>query len=410
MNTRMDRKKLNISTYILQPYARTRQHIADLSACGIDFVICVDYDIEMLDLFAQYGMGAVVSGLVPGWFGGQGENAGKLAECNPLWKYDEAIKGFKDHPAIWGIDVGDEPSVLEFPHYGKVIQLVDEAFKDQFAYLNLYPNYGMLAKNTEEEIGKQLGTDTYEQYIDQYCRNVPTDYISCDFYPYSRNIKDFYDNLRVVSDACRKHNKDFWIVLQVNSHREDATISINQLRFQAFSAMAFGAEAISWACYTAGWWYHQVLDEKGKKTPQYEKLKQVNREIKTIADEYMRYRNIATYFVGAGDNSDFADMSFAPMEVLRTDIFNNVKEKDGKPLLVGEMISREDCGKRALMICPVDDPMDRNPQFGTLEFCVNGNYKIRAWNGDGELKIAASENGLYCLQLTSNNGVFITAE
>ena len=44
MNTRMDRKRLNIGTYHLKPYARTEQHVKDLADCGIDFVICMDYD------------------------------------------------------------------------------------------------------------------------------------------------------------------------------------------------------------------------------------------------------------------------------------------------------------------------------------------------------------------------------
>lgn len=410
MNTRMNRKRLNIGTYILQPYARTHPHIRDLSACGIDFVVGMDYDIETLNLFEQYGIGAVVSGIVPGWFGGLGENAGEMAKCNPLQKYDEAAENYKDHPAIWGIDVGDEPSALEFSHYGSVILRVDEKFSKQFAYLNLYPNYGMLGQNTDEEIRKQLGTQTYEQHIDQYCKYVPTEYICCDFYPYSRNVRDFYENLRIVSDACRKNNRHFWIVLQVNSHREDRIISLNQLRFQAFSAMAFGAQVITWACYTAGWWHHQVLDDQGNKTPQYEKLKQVNSEMKCIAEEYMRYRNVATHFVGSGDNIDAAIVSRTPVTTLHTDVFCNIQEENGLPLIVGEMVSREDGNGRALMICPADDPMDSNPHIGTLQFCLKGNYRVRAWNGVGEINIAESPNRQYCLQLNSGNGVFIVAE
>ena len=38
MNKRMDRTKLNIGTYILQPYARSEAHIKDLADAGVDFV------------------------------------------------------------------------------------------------------------------------------------------------------------------------------------------------------------------------------------------------------------------------------------------------------------------------------------------------------------------------------------
>ena len=136
---RMDRGKLNIGVYHLRPYARTEAHIKDLADCGVDFVICMDYDRPALDLFSKYGVGAIVSGIVPGWWGGDGDNAGKLEETNPLSKYEEAAASFKDHPAIWGIDIGDEPSALDFPYYAKVMAKVEELFPNQFAFLNLYP-------------------------------------------------------------------------------------------------------------------------------------------------------------------------------------------------------------------------------------------------------------------------------
>ena len=40
--------------------------------------------------------------------------------------------------------------------------------------------------------------------------------------------------------------------------------------------MAFGAENIIWACYTAGWWSNQVVDENGEKTQQYAKMQKIN--------------------------------------------------------------------------------------------------------------------------------------
>ncbi|MBQ9995478.1 MAG: hypothetical protein IJP32_03840, partial [Clostridia bacterium] len=82
MNKRMNRERLNIGVYHLKPYARTEKHIRELKECGVDFVICMDYDKPALDLFEKYGVGAIVSGIVPGWWGGDGDNAGKMAETN----------------------------------------------------------------------------------------------------------------------------------------------------------------------------------------------------------------------------------------------------------------------------------------------------------------------------------------
>ena len=84
MNTRMNRSRLNIGVYHLKEYARTEQHVRDLSDCGIDFVICLDNARPTLDLLAKYGVGAIGSGIVPGWWGGDGNNAGTMAEWNPI--------------------------------------------------------------------------------------------------------------------------------------------------------------------------------------------------------------------------------------------------------------------------------------------------------------------------------------
>ena len=141
MNTRMNRSKINIGTYCLQSYARSEAHIRDLRECGIDFVIGMQStDTATLDLMAQYGVGCVANGVLPGWWGGNGERAGQLSQINPMKSYEAGAANFKDHPAIWGIDIGDEPSALDFPYYGRVYSKVNAMFPNQFTYLNLYPN------------------------------------------------------------------------------------------------------------------------------------------------------------------------------------------------------------------------------------------------------------------------------
>ena len=119
MNMRMKKNQIRIGTYYLQPNARSEDHVRDLAQCGIDFVIGVERDGKLLDLLEQYQVGAIVNRVVPGWFGGNGANAGTMAEKNPLEAYETAARSFQDHPAIWGIDIGDEPSCLDFPHYGR---------------------------------------------------------------------------------------------------------------------------------------------------------------------------------------------------------------------------------------------------------------------------------------------------
>ncbi len=409
MNKRMNRKRFNIGTYILQPYARSEAHIRDLAECGIDFVVCMGDDRSALDLFEKYGVGAIVSGIVPGWWGGDGENAGKLEETNPPEKYESAARTFADHPAIWGIDMGDEPSALDFPYYGRIIADADRNFENQFAYLNLYPNYASVSQNSSAQTVNQLGTPTYGEHIAQYCRYVPTDYICYDFYMYSINVAKAYENLRVVSNACRATGRDMWIVLQVNSSRPEEWMSEDQLRFQAYSAMAFGAKNIIWACYTAGWWHNQVLDENGEKTEQYGKLRKVNGEIRRIADEYMRFERVSTHFVGFEGHPDMEGVGQETVGALDTGVFFGVKSDAGAPIVVGQMVSRERNGEYALMVCAADDAFGRNPKEYSVVFSANGRT-VRAVGGSGEADVKRLPDGRFAVPISSCGGVLIIAK
>ena len=75
---KMDYSKFHIGAYYLKPYARTESHIKDLADCGIDFIVNINYDKNTLDLLYKYHIGAIVTGAVPSWWGGDGKNAGKL--------------------------------------------------------------------------------------------------------------------------------------------------------------------------------------------------------------------------------------------------------------------------------------------------------------------------------------------
>jgi len=406
---RMDRSRLNIGAYILQPYARSEAHIKDVADCGIDFIICMQDDRPALDLFQKYGIGAIVSGIVPGWWGGDGTHAGTLHERNPLSMYEEKAAAFKDHPAIWGIDIGDEPSALDFPHYGKILAKVEEVFPNQFAFLNLYPNYASVSQNSEDQTTCQLGTKTYAEHIEQYCKYVPADYLSYDFYYKNVGVAKDYDNLRIVADACRRTGRGMWVTTQVNSYDPKVWITENELRFQAYSAMAFGAENLTWACYTAGWWDNQVVDKEGNKTQQYDKLKKVNAEIHLLGKRYMKYIGKETAFIGFDGAAAkmLEGTSETSLKAYEDDVFECLCA--GCPLVVGKMAARDGSADEALFICVADDPFDKAPKKYTLRFKAPGRA-VSVLGGDGYLPMKRDAEGWCECTVSSNQGLLIEAE
>ena len=292
MSQRMKKNQLNIGVHHLHHYARTEEHIRDVVAAGVEFVTELDCgDRKSFDLFAKYGLGVIVTGVIPKWGGGGYGYVGRMQEKFPPEVYAEGMKNYVDHPAFWGVYFCDEPNAADFRYMGEMVEYVNSHSTDISAYLNLYPNYAQVSQNTEKIIESQLGTPSYEEYIEQYCKYIPTDYISFDYYAYGRGLrytKDepnpgmayLYENLRVVANACRATGRSLWFIGQVNSYFPEIFTSTNQIRMQAFAAMAFGVENIQWGCYTAGWWHNQVLD----KTEEFSYFYMDNYYLKTLVE------------------------------------------------------------------------------------------------------------------------------
>lgn len=389
----MDKNRLNIGVYYLRPPARTEAHIRDLAECGVDFVVSMDCHRPTLDLFAKYGIAAIVSDVLPHWWGGKGENAGTLAEKNPLDAYDAAAGKFTDHPAICGLSIGDEPSALDFPHYGRIYRQVQALFPEKFPFLNLYPNYGCIFQNTPEEITAQLGAAGYEAYLAQYCAHVPAPYISYDHYLYTTSVPTALENLRIAAEACQRTGRSLWIVLQVNSYDPQVWISENQLRFQAFSALAYGAANILWACYSPGWWHNHVLDKSGEKTQQYEKLRAVNRELHTLGAALRAYTPTATAYLHRGD--------------WKGHVFREPEADSDTPVLASSLTARD--GAEALFLLAADDPYDRCPGTTRITFRCPG-YLPTALGGNGPHPIQPLGDDRYAIRLPSNAAVLLTAQ
>ena len=457
----MDRNRLNVGTYYLKPYAQTERHVKDAKECGIDFFVCIESttnlsEIGVLDLLHKYGIGAFVSRVTPSWHGGSTRILRSIEKERPLRHWIERANRYpyRHHPAVWGMTIGDEPGALTFPFYRNVISRLQEDHPNLTFFLNLLPNVApkdrpplpfadAVAKLHGEHpdlVGKGPDSEPdgykdmltfyqardYEDYIREYCEQIPLDYISYDFYLYKgpeRRIPLSFENMKTVSDACRRTGRDFWSVMQVNSSDRNRVISVDGLRYQAYQSMAYGATTLLWACYTAGWWHHQVLDDKGEKTPQYDKLKKVNAEIHRIGDTYMRYRNVETHLVGDYDapNVHFRAPANLLQETEKTGTqrtvaaldspwFGRVQASGGEALMVGEMVGRKDAGSHALFVCAADDPMENAPHEYEISFCPLLGGSVRAFGPDGELPMSAASDGTARVPIRSNGFVMLTWE
>ena len=409
-----DRAKFNVGTYYLQPYARTPQHLQDVKDCGIDFVVgLLPRERAALDGFEKYGIGSFTCGFTEFILGGP-DWAGKVAERAPLKGYDDCLATYRknrwEHPATTGISFMDECSAVDYPHIGKVTGRMLKLMPECFMYCCLLP-YGMSgAPNEKSRLQSSYGAVSYRQYVEEYCEHMPLDYICWDNYLYnSLLLGDYYENFRIVADVCRQTGRALWYVGQATTSGKN-WLSENAMRYQANTVMAFGGETILWACYTKGWWENHVVDELGRKTQQYDKLKKVNAEIHALSPYYMRYRNVNTHFVGfAGHADDLKNTEIAPKDEVNCGYFRGVRAEDGLQLIVGEMTPKVRDESRALFVLAADDPFDRGNRMRRVRFEIAEGFEARVIGNQGKVPLVQDGKGGYAFEISSCFGALVVA-
>ena len=410
--------RFNIGVYCTATNT-TAEHIRAMKECGIDFVAqmsmrATNRTAEQRPLLAREGIGEVVyRRFVDGL--GRGVPVDEMLKRAEV--YGKSIRsdyGEGKIPGFVAIEFGDEPSARVFKEIAQAIAEVKKSSRGLPLFLNLYPNYASVTENSADQTKGQLGVPSYQEYIDAYCREVPLDHICWDFYLCGLNPKyylsKYYDNFRIVADACRRTGRKLYFIGQVNSRSPKYWVSERQLRFQAFTTLAFGGESIMWACWSGGWWANQVVDKQGKLTQQYEKLKKVNHELIAIATVYMRFRNVSTSFVGFPDGcDDLAGLPVKSEQSLDDGFVRGLCAEDGDRLVVGTMAPRTpaDDGSRAYVVLAADYTADKNPKSRRVKFALQGGYSVKAMDGNGPVKIERGEDGLLSFPIESCGGVFL---
>lgn len=414
----LDRGKFHISCFSFNKPAQTRAHIRQAKECGLNIVsggIFPD-DCPEFGAFAEEGLD-VRCIYLPRVCGG-GQKSEDLRRKYPREKLEAMLDAFNakhaGNPAIRMMNVSDEPGVPSMAFLGDVVRLVEEKCPQLRAYVNLFPNYAQAAESETSVKVSQLGTTSYKKYIDEYCRLVPTKFISYDHYPIFRTAAQtrqfaprWYGNLKVVADACRRTGRDLWVGPQANSRVKCPPITENHLRYQAFSAMAFGAVDLTWACWTLGWWDNNLMETNGTLTCQYPKLKTVNAEVRTLAEHYMKLRNVATHFVGFADEKEgLAQYEIVPVRSVSASGVTDLAAADGSSLVVGEMVARDPASAvRGLFVYGANDCADERRETHVVTFVAKG--KVRAFGPNGPVDVKSEAGGRYSFDLADNSAVLV---
>ena len=197
----------------------------------------------------------------------------------------EIVARFKDHPANAGYFVRDEPPLSMIPPLNNLIKTIKSVDKSRMCYVNLLPLYGT---------SQAMGTDNYNDYVKRYVDDLQWDVVSFDFYPieFSGIRYGWYKNLEIIRDESKRIGKDFWAFALTTSHSNYPIPTLDHLRLQVYSNLAYGARGIQyytyWTTTSPNYVYTSgPIGKDGAKTVVYDHLKQVNSEMNALSHIFL---------------------------------------------------------------------------------------------------------------------------
>lgn len=266
-----------------------------------------------------------------------------LVSCPPLESATQAtVRQLRNHPGLAGYFLGDEPSAAAFGADKRWAEKVRAVDPDHIVYVNLFPDYAS---------PEQLGVPTYERYVDEFANSVPVTFLSFDYYPIvGRSVRaSWYGNLATIAAAARKRHMPFWAFALSLRHFNYPTATLPDLREQVFSDLAYGAQGIQYFTYwkpgglDSG---DSPIDAAGKRTVVYDRVKQMNSEIRALSPVFLNSTVVSVGHTGQHLAPGMATyQQAAPVTSLHTDA-------------AGALVSIMDNGGRRFMII-VNHDIDR---------------------------------------------------
>jgi hypothetical protein len=213
-------------------------------------------------------------------------NDARDAGIKLLIKGFEGVDAVKSHSAFEGYPVTDEPSQNEFSGLATEVQNIMNVDPDHWCYINLYPLGASLS---------QLGSTSYESYIDSFINTVPVELLSFDQYPITTSgiSANFYQNLEIISSKAKAKGIPFWAFALSSAYNDRPVPTIEHLRFQMFSNLVYGAQGLQYFSYTQPSdtenedFIDAPIDSDGKQTATWYVVKQMNTEIKGLSPVFL---------------------------------------------------------------------------------------------------------------------------
>ncbi|MBQ1699323.1 MAG: hypothetical protein II029_02530 [Bacteroidales bacterium] len=222
-----------------------------------------------------------------------------LLTCSELRSKPDSVAALvKDHPALWGYFLRDEPWCSDFPDlaaWARRIEAVDSVHQ---LYLNLYP------------IGidyPTIGARDYRDYVRRFIDEVGLPMVSFDHYPVRVDglRQDWYENLEIIREESARSGLPFWAFAMCVPHWHYPEPTMTHLRIEAYTDLAYGASGLQYFTYwtpradSQGFNYRGgPISYEGQKTEMYDRVKTLNAELQARAGVFVGSEVVQVGVVG----------------------------------------------------------------------------------------------------------------
>jgi hypothetical protein len=241
----------------------------------------------------------------------------------------------KDHPAVFGFHLRDEPQAQWFEGLEKVASVIREKAPGKWAYINLFPNYAE---------PWQLGTKSYEAYLEKFVATCKPAILSYDHYALREDGSlggEYFKNLEQMRGASVKHRIPFWSIVLAVAHFSNRQVRAEDFRFQAYTTLAYGGRGIAYFKYftpAVGNYRGGPVDQFGDETPAWGAMRSANKQIEKLGATMMKLRSERVYHFGK-----------VPAGCVGPDEKSWVSATD-QNFLVGEFVHEEDQSRWVMIV------------------------------------------------------------
>jgi hypothetical protein len=256
--------------------------------CG--FTIAGFVAPSTLDACAAAGLKAIVSDART-----LGYDWAAVDEAKARSNVSNLIAEVGNHPAVFGYYLRDEPTAPWFANLEKVASAIRDLAPGKWPYINLFPDY---ADNS------QLGTAGYADYLERFITTCHPRIISYDNYSLMDDgslRNSYWTNLEAVREAGQRHKIEFWNIVLAVAHFNYREPSAADLRFEAYTTLAYGGRGIAYFTYFApavGGYRGAAIDQFGNETPTWHNLQNINLQIQKLGPTLLHLQSDDVYHLG----------------------------------------------------------------------------------------------------------------